>query len=42
MIWSGYLLSAFVAGGFLVAQFVLIDLDPSHWPFIAIIALSAS
>lgn len=37
-----YLRSAFVAGGFLVAQFVLIDLDPNHCPFIAVIALSAS
>ena len=34
--------SAFVAGGFLVAQFVRIALDPSHCPFIAVIALSAS
>lgn len=37
-----YLRSAFVAGGFLVAQFVLIDLEPSHCPFMAVIALSAS
>lgn len=37
-----YSRSAFVAGGFLVAQFVLIDLEPNHCPFIAVIALSAS
>lgn len=37
-----YSRSAFVAGGFLVAQFVLIDLEPSHCPFMAVIALSAS
>lgn len=37
-----YSRSVLVAGGFLVAQFVLIDLDPNHWPFIAVIALSAS
>lgn len=41
-VWSMYSRSAFVAGGFLVAQFVLIDLDPSHCPFMAVIALSAS
>lgn len=39
---TGYVRSDFVAGGFLVAQFVRIDLDPSHCPFIAVIALSAS
>lgn len=37
-----YSRSDFVAGGFLVAQFVRIDLEPSHCPFIACIALSAS
>lgn len=30
------------AGGFLVAQFVLIGLLPSHWPFMLDIAVSAS
>lgn len=34
--------SAFVAGGFLVAQLVLMLLLPNHLPFIAAIALSAS
>jgi hypothetical protein len=29
-------------GGFLVAQFVRMDLDPSHWPFIKAMAFSAS
>lgn len=38
----GHLHSALVAGGFLVAQFVLMDLDPSHCPFMAAIAFSAS
>lgn len=37
-----YLQSVFNVGGFLVAQFVLMLLLPSHWPFIAAIALSAS
>lgn len=39
---KNYLRSALLAGGFLVAQLVLIDLDPNHCPFIAVIALSAS
>lgn len=34
--------SAFVAGGFLVAQFVLMLRLPNHLPFIAAMALSAS
>ena len=29
-------------GGFLVAQLVLIDLDPSHCPFMRVMAFSAS
>ena len=35
-------LPSFLAGGFLVAQFVRIDRDPSHWPFMSAIAFSAS
>jgi hypothetical protein len=34
--------SFLLEGGFLVAQFVRIDLDPSHWPFIRAMAFSAS
>ena len=34
--------SFLLEGGFLVAQFVRIDLDPSHWPFISAMAFSAS
>ena len=34
--------SALAVGGFRVAQFVLIALDPNHCPFMAVIALSAS
>lgn len=37
-----YLPSNFVAGGFLVAQFVRIEREPNHWPFIAVMAFSAS
>lgn len=36
------LASFLLEGGFLVAQFVRIDLDPSHWPFIRAMAFSAS
>ena len=35
-------LPSFLAGGFLVAQLVRIDRDPSHWPFIKAMAFSAS
>lgn len=48
MVWigvsdgMGYSLSALVAGGFRVAQFVRIEREPSHWPFIAVMAVSAS
>jgi len=31
-----------LAGGFRVAQFVRIEREPSHWPFMAVMALSAS
>lgn len=37
-----YLRSAFVTGGFLVAQLVRIALDPNHCPLIDVMALSAS
>lgn len=37
-----YSQSVFNVGGFRVAQFVLMLRLPSHWPFIAAIALSAS
>lgn len=40
--FSVYSQSVFNVGGFLVAQFVRMLLLPSHWPFIAAIALSAS
>ena len=35
-------LPSFLAGGFLVAQFVRIDRDPNHCPFIKAMAFSAS
>lgn len=37
-----HLRSAFVAGGFRVAQLVRIAREPSHCPFMAVIAVSAS
>ena len=37
-----FLPSLLLEGGFRVAQFVRMDLDPSHWPFISAMAFSAS
>ena len=39
---SKYILPSFLAGGFLVAQLVRMEREPSHWPFIRAIAFSAS
>lgn len=39
---SRYSPSALVAGGFRVAQLVRIEREPSHCPFMAVMAVSAS
>ena len=39
---SKYILPSFLAGGFLVAQLVRMEREPSHCPFIRAIAFSAS
>lgn len=40
--WMRFLPSVLVFGGFLMAQFVRIEREPNHWPFIAVMAVSAS